>query len=186
MPLRAIEFNGVTPEAEQQIRSVLPVREGDNISEYDRARVQTAVRGFDSHLTASFLTFVAGGPGDLTLRIAAPAGVPTTTVTTAGGTVTTPGAYRPGGGVTNPIPINRAEPQYTEEALQAKWQGAVLLSMVVDETGKPINIHVVRPLGLGLDEKAIEAVQQWTFKPGTKDGTPVAVQAQIEITFRLP
>jgi TonB family protein len=95
------------------------------------------------------------------------------------------GAYRPGGGVTNPVPILHPEPQYSEEARKAKWQGAVMLSLVVDATGKPTEIHVIRPLGLGLDEKAIEAVQKWTFKPGMKDGKPVAVQAQIEVTFRL-
>src|SRR5579863_2575044 len=95
------------------------------------------------------------------------------------------GAYRPGGGVTNPVPIDRPEPQYSEEARKAKWQGAVLLSLVVDEHGKPIQIKVIRPLGLGLDEKAIEAVSKWTFKPGMKDGKAVPVQAQIEVTFRL-
>ena len=95
------------------------------------------------------------------------------------------GAYRPGGGVTNPVPIDHPEPQYSEEARKAKWQGAVMLSLVVDEHGKPINIHVIRPLGLGLDEKAVEAVSKWTFKPGMKDGKPVPVQAQIEVTFRL-
>jgi TonB family protein len=95
------------------------------------------------------------------------------------------GAYRAGGGVTNPVPILHPEPQYSEEARKAKWQGAVMLSLVVDASGKPTEIHVIRPLGLGLDEKAIEAVQHWTFKPGMKDGKPVPVQAQIEVTFRL-
>jgi len=95
------------------------------------------------------------------------------------------GVYRPGSGVTNPVPINRPEPQYSEEARKAKWQGAVLLSLVVDENGKPTDIKVIRPLGLGLDEKAIEAVSHWTFKPGTRNGMPVKVQAQIEVTFRL-
>jgi protein TonB len=95
------------------------------------------------------------------------------------------GAYRPGGGVTNPVALYKPEPQYSEEARKAKWQGAVLLSLVVDENGKPIQIKVIRPLGLGLDEKAIEAVSQWKFKPGMKDGKPVPVQAQIEVTFRL-
>jgi TonB family protein len=95
------------------------------------------------------------------------------------------GVYRPGGGVTNPKPIYRPEPQYSEEARKAKWQGSVLLSLVVDENGKPIQIKVIRPLGLGLDEKAIEAVSQWKFEPGKKDGKPVAVAAQIEVTFRL-
>ena len=85
----------------------------------------------------------------------------------------------------HPVPIDHPEPQFSEEARKAKWQGAVMLSLVVDEHGKPTAIHVIRPLGLGLDEKAIEAVQKWTFKPGMKDGKPVAVQAQIEVTFRL-
>jgi protein TonB len=95
------------------------------------------------------------------------------------------GAYRPGGGVTNPVAIYKPEPQYSEEARKAKWQGAVLLSLVVDESGNPIDIKVIRPLGLGLDEMAIKAVSQWKFKPGTLNGKPVKVQAQIEVTFRL-
>ncbi len=95
------------------------------------------------------------------------------------------GAYKPGGDVSNTIPVNRPEPQYSEEARKAKWGGTVLLSLVVDETGHTKDIHVVKPLGLGLDEKAIEAVTKWTFKPGMKAGKPVAVQAQIEVTFRL-
>ena len=95
------------------------------------------------------------------------------------------GVYRPGNGVSNPVPIFRPEPQYSEEARKAKWQGSVLISLVVDENGKTTDIHVVRPLGLGLDEKAIEAVSKWLFKPGMKDGKAVKVQAQIEVTFRL-
>ena len=61
----------------------------------------------------------------------------------------------------------------------------MLLSMVIDENGVPKSISVMRSLGLGLDEKAIAAVTQWRFQPGAKDGTPVKVQAQIEVTFRL-
>ncbi len=95
-------------------------------------------------------------------------------------------AVRPGGDVSAPIPLYRAEPQYSPEALKAKWQGAVVLSLVVDETGVPQNIHVVRSLGLGLDEQAIEAVSKWRFNPGLKNGVAVPVQAQIEVTFRLP
>jgi periplasmic protein TonB len=95
------------------------------------------------------------------------------------------GVYRPGGAVSNPIPISRPEPQYSEEARKAKWGGTVLLSLVVDETGHTTDIHVIKPLGLGLDEKAIEAVSKWLFKPGMKDGKPVKVYAQIEVTFRL-
>jgi protein TonB len=61
----------------------------------------------------------------------------------------------------------------------------VVLQLVVDEKGMPGQIRVVRPLGLGLDQKAIEAVAKWRFKPGTKDGKPVAVIATIEVKFRL-
>jgi TonB family protein len=181
MTLRAIEFSGITPEAEQQIRALLPVRESDAISQDDRVKVQTAVRGFDSHLNANF----SGAPDNLTLRIAAQ----TTAAQPASAAAinyAAGGVYRPGDGVTNPVPISHPAPQYSEQATNAKWQGAVMLSVVVDETGKPMNIKILRPLGLGLDEKAIEAVSQWTFKPGTKDGVPVPVQAQIEMTFRLP
>jgi periplasmic protein TonB len=95
------------------------------------------------------------------------------------------GVYKPGGDVSNPIPISRPEPQYSEEARKAKWGGTVLLSLVVDETGHTKDIKVLKPLGLGLDEKAIEAVTKWTFIPGKKGGKPVAVAAQIEVTFRL-
>ena len=95
------------------------------------------------------------------------------------------GIYRIGNGVSSPVPIYKPEPQYSEEARKAKWQGVVLLSLVVDENGNTANIQVIRPLGLGLDEQAIKAVSQWRFTPGKKDGKPVKVQAQIEVTFRL-
>lgn len=104
---------------------------------------------------------------------------------TGGGGGTGGGVYKPGGDVTNPIPISRPEPQYSEEARKAKWGGTVLLSVVVDETGHTTEIKVIKPLGLGLDEKAIEAVSKWLFKPGMKGGKPVKVFAQIEVTFRL-
>jgi TonB family protein len=95
------------------------------------------------------------------------------------------GAYKIGGGVSAPVPVFRPEPEYSEEARKAKWQGAVLLQLVVDENGVPQEIKVVRSLGLGLDQKAIEAVQKWRFKPGLKDGKAVPVSANIEVNFRL-
>jgi TonB family protein len=95
------------------------------------------------------------------------------------------GAYRVGNGVTAPIPIYKPEPEYSEEARKAKYSGEVVLSVIIDAKGLPTNISVVHSLGLGLDEQAIKAVQQWRFKPGTKDGKPVAVQAQIAVNFRL-
>jgi TonB family protein len=95
------------------------------------------------------------------------------------------GVYKIGGGVSSPQLLFKVEPEYSEEARKAKFQGTVLLYVEVDEKGLPRNIKVIRPLGLGLDQKAIEAVEKWKFSPGKKDGKPVAVQAQIEVNFRL-
>jgi protein TonB len=95
------------------------------------------------------------------------------------------GAYKIGGGVSAPVPVFRPEPEYSEEARKAKWQGTVVLALVVDDQGRPQNLKVLRSLGLGLDQKAIEAVEKWRFKPGMKDGKPVPVMATIEVNFRL-
>lgn len=94
-------------------------------------------------------------------------------------------AYRIGEGVTAPRVTTKVEPRYAEEARRAKYEGTVVLFVVVDPNGVARDFKVLRPLGLGLDEKAIEAVTQWKFVPGTKDGQPVAVQATIEVNFRM-
>ena len=95
------------------------------------------------------------------------------------------GLYRVGNGVTAPAIVSKVEPSYTEKARRAKHQGTVLLYVEVDPAGKATNIIVLRPLGLGLDENAIKAVRKWVFKPATKDGKPVSVAAQIEVSFHL-
>jgi TonB family protein len=95
------------------------------------------------------------------------------------------GAFRIGGGVSAPVPIYRFEPEYSEEARKAKYQGTVLLAIVVDVDGTTRNIRVLRTLGMGLDEKAIEAVSKWRFRPGMKGGQAVPVQANVEVSFRL-
>ncbi len=95
------------------------------------------------------------------------------------------GAFRVGGGVSAPQLLYKVEPEYSEEARKAKYQGTVVLYVEVDPTGKPRNMRVVRSLGLGLDEKAMEAVNKWKFRPGYKDGHPVTVAATIEVNFRL-
>jgi TonB family protein len=93
-------------------------------------------------------------------------------------------AYHVGAGVTAPVLLYKREPEYTEEARKAKYSGTVLLYVDVDPSGKATNIRVQHSLGLGLDEKAVEAVKQWKFKPGYKDGNPVTVGATIEVNFR--
>jgi TonB family protein len=84
-----------------------------------------------------------------------------------------------------PVLIFKKEPEYTEAARKAKYQGAVVLQLEVSVTGEAANIQVIRALGLGLDEKAVEAVNQWRFRPGTKDGKPVAAPVQVAVEFRL-
>ena len=95
------------------------------------------------------------------------------------------GPYRVGGGIQAPRAIESPDPEYSEEARKAKYQGVVVLWLVVGPDGRPKNIKVERPLGMGLDQKAIEAVQRWRFEPATKDGKPVAVQINVEVNFRL-
>ncbi|MDR3700552.1 MAG: energy transducer TonB [Candidatus Sulfopaludibacter sp.] len=95
------------------------------------------------------------------------------------------GVFRVGGGVTAPALIFKVEPEYSEEARKAKYQGIVTLYVEVDPAGRASHIRVMHGLGLGLDEKAIEAVRKWRFSPGRKDGRPVTVAATIEVNFRL-
>ena len=96
------------------------------------------------------------------------------------------GVYRVGrDGVTAPKLVHRVEPEYSEEARKSKWQGFVRLEIEVWPDGRPHNLRVVRSLGLGLDEKAIEAAAQWRFVPGRRDGAPVKTLASVEVNFRL-
>lgn len=95
------------------------------------------------------------------------------------------GIYRVGGGVSAPRAIYAPDPEYSEEARKAKFQGVVVLNIVVGADGRPRDIQIRRSLGLGLDEKAIEAVRTWKFEPAKKDGQAVAVQVSIEVNFRL-
>ena len=95
------------------------------------------------------------------------------------------GIFRVGNGVSAPRLVKKVEPEYSEEARKAKYQGTVVLAVQVWEDGRAHNITVVRSLGLGLDEKATEAVRQWRFVPGRKQDKPVKVAATIEVNFRL-
>jgi len=87
---------------------------------------------------------------------------------------------------TPPKVIHQAEPEYTQEALRAKLEGVVVVSALAGVDGILSEIRVVRGLDKGLDEKAVECVRQWRFKPGTSHGEPVPAKVTIEVTFRLP
>lgn len=95
------------------------------------------------------------------------------------------GVFRVGGGVSAPRVLENPSPDYSEEARKAKYQGTVVLWLIVDSNGKPRDIKVARSLGMGLDQKAVEAVRLWKFQPAMKDGSPVSVQINVEVNFHL-
>jgi TonB family protein len=94
-------------------------------------------------------------------------------------------AFKVGGGVSSPTVLVKVDPEYSEEARKAKYSGTVLLQLIVDVDGKAKQIKVVKGVGLGLDEKAVEAVQRWKFLPGKRNGEAVPVYATVEVNFRL-
>jgi TonB family protein len=89
------------------------------------------------------------------------------------------------GRITAPLVLYKVEPEFSEEARKAKYQGTVLMTIEVGEDGKPHRLRILRGLGLGLDEKAIEAVSRWIFKPAQRNGRPIRAAATIEVNFRL-
>jgi periplasmic protein TonB len=97
------------------------------------------------------------------------------------------GVYRPGNGVTLPVVLREKKPQYTSDAMRAKVQGTVLLECVVKPDGSVGEVKVVRSLDstFGLDLEAMKAARDWRFRPGMRQGEPVAVLVTIELTFTL-
>jgi TonB family protein len=81
--------------------------------------------------------------------------------------------------------LNQVEAEFSDEARRAKYQGVCLIQLIVDVHGDPLNPRVQRALGMGLDEKAMEAVRKYKFKPAMKDGKPVPVMITVEVNFRL-
>jgi TonB family protein len=95
------------------------------------------------------------------------------------------GVMSVGGGVSAPQVIHAIQPEFTAEARQTNYEGTVSIQLIVDSQGNPQAIHVIRHLGKGLDQKAIEAVQQYRFRPAIYQGHPVAVQMVIDVEFHL-
>lgn len=95
------------------------------------------------------------------------------------------GVFHVGGGVSPPRVIHQVDPEFSEEARKAKYQGTCTLGLIVGTDGRPSQIRVLSSLGMGLDEKAIEAVKNWVFEPAMKDGHPVRVEIAVEVDFHL-
>jgi protein TonB len=95
------------------------------------------------------------------------------------------GSFQIGGGVSAPVAIYSPDPPYTEQAREAKYQGDVVLEIVVQPDGSVSAVQVVKPAGLGLDQSAVKTVRTWKFKPGLRNGAPVPVRMLVDVTFRL-
>jgi protein TonB len=95
------------------------------------------------------------------------------------------GVMKIGGGVSSPVLIHQVEPEFSEEARKAKFMGNVLVNLVVDPLGMPRNVRVVQGVGMGLDEKAMEAVKQYRFRPAMEGGKAVAVELNVEVEFQI-
>jgi periplasmic protein TonB len=95
------------------------------------------------------------------------------------------GVMAVGGGVTAPVVIHKVEAEFTDEARRVKYQGVASVGLIVDAQGNPEGVHVVHPLGMGLDQKAVEAVRQYKFKPAMFKGRAVPVQMVIEVDFHM-
>jgi TonB family protein len=98
-----------------------------------------------------------------------------------------PQVYRPGQGITHPRLVKEVKPKYTPEAMEAKIQGSIKLEAVVLATGEVGDVDIIESLDkvYGLDDEAVKCMSQWRFEPGTKDGKPVAVRVEVEMSFTL-
>ena len=95
------------------------------------------------------------------------------------------GVYHVGGGVSAPKLIYQVDPEFSEEARKAKFSGNVEVYLIVDEQGNPTHIRVARGVGMGLDEKAVEAVRQYKFKPSMQNGKPVKSDIYVDVNFQI-
>jgi len=124
---------------------------------------------------------IAGVPGGISGGVAG--GIAGVRTVAAG--PQTPRVYKVGGGVSAPKVVHKVDPQYTKDARDAKIEGTVVVQTEIHTDGRAHNISVVKSLDPGLDHNAIDAISQWKFEPGKKDGEAVAVTATIEVNYRL-
>jgi len=164
--LSHIAVNGLSDSVARDLLASLPVHEGDVWTPQTMEQARAAIAHFDRHLTTSLST---GSDGQLALIVSAPAS----------------NVFNVGNGVTAPQLLTKVDPQFSEQARAAKFAGgSVTLSIVVGTDGRATDINVIRSLGMGLDEEAVKAVGQWTFRPGMNQGVPVNIRATVEVNFR--
>jgi TonB family protein len=94
------------------------------------------------------------------------------------------GVYQVGGRVSSPVLISKVEPEFSDEARKTKWSGIVSASVVIGVDGTIQDIAITNSPGMGIDEKVVETLHRWKFRPGQLDGNPVPVRSKIDVTFR--
>lgn len=151
------------------------------LSTHYRLPLMQVMRSERGKITQTVVSFVAGEPDAALFQI--PPGFKVSDAPPP--PEPAPGTVRIGNGVSEPLVLKMAYPEFSEEARRKKVNGNVLVSLVVDENGLPQNVKVVRGLGLGLDEKAVEAVKQYRFKPAMREGVPVKVELNVEVNFQI-
>jgi TonB family protein len=154
------------------------------VDAHGNARVLRVTKGIDDSINQRAIDAVMNWKFAPALKD----GVPATAVTQIDVDFTLPpdsGPFRVGRGVTPPSVLSRVEPQYTDEARSAHAGGTVALEAVIRKDGTADILRVLQSVGYGLDESAMQALTQWVFKPGTRNGVPVDVALKIEVNFNL-
>lgn len=166
-----------------QLRSRLSVHTGDAWSLDSLAQVRSAISSVDSNanLEVDMVDNIAAK--QWVLWIGPPADVPPLASSVA--MPPTPASVVPmGPGVSAPALLRKVDPEYSPVARAGKISGNVVIAAVIGPDGIPSNVQVIAPLEPGLDQNAVDAVQKWRFRPGSKDGAPVSTHVQIRVIFR--
>ncbi|HEY6344707.1 MAG TPA: M56 family metallopeptidase [Bryobacteraceae bacterium] len=203
--IKSIEFSGISPEAEQDLRNRLQIHEGDTVAPADMQRISREVQEYDSHLRASFTMQAASPDREMALRIAVlpqangSGPLPVASGGRSGGAVTLPngqtapqaqaasippGTIRVGGEVQSTKLVNKTTPAYPPLAKASRIQGTVELTVTIAPDGTVQNIELISGHPL-LVQAATDAVKQWVYQPTLLNGNPVAVITQVNVNFTL-
>jgi len=197
--IKSIDFVGISPEAEQELRNRLQVHEGDVVNAADMLRISRAVQEYDPHLRAGFAMRATGPDQEAVLRVSlvgqgngsgplpGPGGrgsIVSPQTVSPQATPDVPGAIRVGGDVQATKIVNKATPVYPPMAKAARIQGTVRLTAIIGPDGTVTNVQLISGHPL-LVVAAVDAVKQWVYQPTLLNGNPVSVITEVDINFTL-
>ncbi len=180
--LTAINFSGISAEAQQQLRGALPFHEGDLMRYEDLRQMDKAAEEFDSHLK---MTVQLPGKHEFALLFDLP-GARSDSGTAAAFPPPAPGVQRirVGGNVQQSKLVNKVMPKYPLEAKQQHITGKVSYNALIGTDGQIVDLHLITGEAI-LADAALQALKQWTYQPTLLNGKPVEVVAQIDVNFTL-